>query len=276
MQFISKFKYKKKGHRIVKSFIRGQWSFDNNRYVNLKYDELKRCKKFTYLLLKEQKGFCCYCMRKIPFHDVTLEHVMPHHITDKKRINDEIKHYGKFGRLRGKYIKYCPDDKIPPFPKLSTPPYPHSISHENIVASCNGKVFEGGEKYVLHKSKCCNNFRGNNKIIPLFFIPRVAEIVSYEIDGTLTYFEGYHLTISSLNLMHPTLILIRKAWAKIVINHIGLSLVNKALTDSDIREDIIDDIDIDRPERKTLKVESYWKLLIEFYWFYNYFQKRIA
>ena len=182
--------------------------------------------------------------------------------------------YGKFGRLKRGKIYYCPDKEIPISPKLHTPPYPHCIAHENLVASCQGKVFEGGEKYILHK--CCNNFRGNDKIVPLFFIPRAAEIVRYEIDGTLTYFEKYESTISSLNLMHSTLIFMRKIWAKIVINNISLNQVNKALTDNDIRINIIDDIDIDISERKNLRIDLYWKLLIEYHWFYNYFQRMIA
>ena len=40
--------------------------------------------------------------------------------------------------------------------------------------------------------------------------------------------------------------------------------------------DIIDDIDIDISERKNLRIDLYWKLLIEYYWFYNYFQRMIA
>lgn len=276
MQFISKFKYKRKGHRIVKSFIRGQWDYDNKRYINLKYNELKREKKFKYLLLKEQQGFCCYCMRKIPLEDVTLEHVIPHHIKDEARKDAQIIHYRKFGRLKRKNVYYCPDIDIPSFSKLRTPPYPHCIAHENLVASCNGKVFDNGEEYVLHKSKCCNNFRGNEEIIPLFFIPRAAEIICYEIDGTLTYFEKYDSTIKLLNLNHCTLTLMRKVWARIVINNISLNSVNKALMDSEVRNDIIDDIDIEISERRKLKVDLYWKLLADFYWFYGYFQKKMA
>lgn len=50
--------------------------------------------------------------------------------------------------------------------------------------------------------------------------------------------------------MHSTLIFMRKIWAKIVINDISLSQVNKALTDKNMRTNIIDDIDIDISERK--------------------------
>ena len=105
---------------------------------------------------------------------------------------------------------------------------------------------------------------------------RVVEIVRYEIDGTLTYFEKYDSTIKSLNLMHSTLIFMRKIWAKIVINKISLNQVNKALTDIEIRADIIDDIDINLSERKNLRIDLYWKLLIEYHWFYKYFQRMMA
>ena len=80
-------------------------------------------------------------MRKIPFNEVTLEHVMPHHLEDKKR-KEEVKYYSKFGRLKRGKIYYCPDKEIPISPKLHTPPYPHCIAHENLVASCQGKVFK--------------------------------------------------------------------------------------------------------------------------------------
>lgn len=274
MQFISKFKYKKKGHLIIRTFIRKQWDSDTRKYINLNYNELKRCKKFKHLLLKEQQKFCCYCMRKISFNEATLEHVMPHHLKRNTSIKDEIKYYSRFGRLKRENIYYCPDKDIPISSKLQTTPYPHCIAHENLVASCQGKVFDGGEKYVLHK--CCNNFRGNNKIIPLFFIPRAAEIIRYEIDGRLTYFENYGSTIKALNLMHPTLIFMRKIWAKIVINNISFSQVNMALTDKDIRINIIDDIDIGFSERKNLEINLYWKLLIEYNWFYGYFKKIVS
>ena len=63
MLFINKFKYKRKGHRIIKAFIKDKWNNDIQRYVNLNYNELKRIKAFKSFRLKEQQGFCCYCMR---------------------------------------------------------------------------------------------------------------------------------------------------------------------------------------------------------------------
>ena len=56
----------------------------------------------------------------------------------------------------------------------------------------------------------------------------------------------------------------------------GELLIKGYKFDNDIRINIIDDIDIDISERKNLRIDLYWKLLIEYHWFYNYFQRMIA
>ena len=60
MQFINKFKYKRKGHRIIKAFIKDKWNNDIQRYVNLNYNELKRIKAFKYLHTNTfVREYCC-------------------------------------------------------------------------------------------------------------------------------------------------------------------------------------------------------------------------
>lgn len=274
MQFINKYQNREKGHRIIKSFIKEHWDDDCQKYVNLNYDELKRCKKFQHLLLNEQQGYCCYCMRKIPPTDVTLEHVIPRNLGgDDEKKKKEFKYYMQFGYLKPRRIYYSP--QIPASLKLHTPPYPHSIAYENLVASCNGRIYDGGSKCQLHA--CCNNFRGNEKIIPLFFLPRISQIVQYEKDGALTYDEEkYGASIDLLNLRHPTLFFIRKIWARIVTKDINMSQVKSALEDEKIRQNIIDDLDIPRADENKLKLDMYWKLFLEFHWFYYYFTNKSA
>jgi hypothetical protein len=46
----------------------------------LGYDDLQQIQNFKDLLLEEQRGFCCYCMRKIPAGGLRIEHVMPQNI----------------------------------------------------------------------------------------------------------------------------------------------------------------------------------------------------
>ena len=51
MQFINKFKYKRKGHRIIKAFIKDKWNNDIQRYVNLNYNERNYSGRYAVLIL---------------------------------------------------------------------------------------------------------------------------------------------------------------------------------------------------------------------------------
>ena len=45
MQFINKFKYKRKGHRIIKAFIKDKWNNDIQRYVNPEFKQtMQQCR----------------------------------------------------------------------------------------------------------------------------------------------------------------------------------------------------------------------------------------
>lgn len=269
MQYISKYNYKKKGHAVIRRFLRRQWDKEAGCYFNLNYNQLKRDKSFEYLLINEQHRFCCYCMRHLSKGEVTLEHVMPQKIKNKVPVSDII-YYAQFGRLKKRYVKYM--ESIPKDKRLKVPPYPHSIAYENIVASCTGKVYNEGEEYALHQ--CCNNFRGNKKIVPFFFIPQIEKKMGYRRDGTIECPERFEDTVKYLNLEHPSLTFMRRIWATVVKAGITITDVQKAQEDIQLREDIISDIDIVKDERKKLKNDIYWNLLNEFYWFHGYYQKR--
>ena len=124
MQYISKYNYKKKGHAVIRRFLRRQWDKEAGCYFNLNYNQLKRDKSFEYLLINEQHRFCCYCMRHLSKGEVTLEHVMPQKIKNKVPVSDII-YYAQFGRLKKRYVKYM--ESIPKDRRLKIPPYPHSL-----------------------------------------------------------------------------------------------------------------------------------------------------
>lgn len=115
MQYISKYDFKKTGHAIIRRFLRTQWDKEACCYFNLDYNQLKRDKVFKHQLIKEQHGFCCYCMRCLRKEEVTLEHVIPQKIKspDPKM---EIKYYAQFGRLKRRLVKYM--ESIPRDRKL--------------------------------------------------------------------------------------------------------------------------------------------------------------
>lgn len=240
-------------------------------YVNCSYDSLKREKKISYHLMNEQHHYCCYCMRKLYLENLTIEHVMPHKVETK-----EVSHYYHYNNLFNSKIKRLLVGKNNCRKRLKVPPYPHFCAYENLVASCDGSIYQTDNpdeesKWKLHK--CCNNIRGKAKIIPIFYLKHATSIIKYEKDGELTYNEIlYDKTIKILKLEEPTLAFIRRSWAKLAQEH-SLQEVLRAKDDEILREILVDDLNFSVNEQKRLLNRLYWYLLCEYSWFYAYFKQ---
>ncbi|KAA6338338.1 hypothetical protein EZS27_013636 [termite gut metagenome] len=158
MQYINKSisKFKVQAHRLLSIFIQGQWQQDANSYVNLTYESFRN-DDIRDILLKEQSHYCCYCMKHILGKETTLEHVIP----NKAKGPTLISKYISYGEIR--YNVFFWESNMR-FTKLQMPPFPHILSYENLVASCNGSILNHG------LGKCCNNVRKSKDIIPFFYI----------------------------------------------------------------------------------------------------------
>ena len=122
----------------------------------------------------------------------------------------------------------------------------------------------------LHE--CCNNSRGNKRILPLFYDKKFN--IVYERNGSLTFPPRYEDTVKALKLeSNGNLRLFRKAWACIVRLH-GVDEVKSALTDCDLRENILRDTLLTLPEVKRLRNDLYWRLFYAYRWFGYYFMER--
>lgn len=111
MRWIDKNKkeFRKRGRYLVAKFLEQSWNKDLNRYINCDFSSLKKEKKLERLLLGQQRGFCCYCMRRISFKQhTTLEHILPHH----PQSMDDVKWYLQtYPRLRHFVTYYHIDGK---------------------------------------------------------------------------------------------------------------------------------------------------------------------
>jgi hypothetical protein len=266
MQFIDKKLHRIEGHAIVKKFIEGQWQ-DNSQYINLDYESFPK-DEMAILTMSEQNEYCCYCMRELSTENVTLEHVIPNRTTQIKYFNS----YLGYGELNDKNIFLWKKERNKT--ELQVPPFPHFIAYENLVASCNGVVRSTGQ--IVINLKCCNNGRGNQEIIPLFFKSNVKDILVYEKDGKLTYDDEYETTIRALNLEHETMQLLRKAWHSICSTTHSVEDVNNAIWNTTKRYDILDDCNLTTNNEEMLIKDIYWKLLAEYSWFHSYYLTRIA
>lgn len=269
MQFIDKTQKSIEGHAIVSEFIHEQWIDD--QYINLTYEDfISGNSRFTNLLVEEQNGYCCYCMRKLSIlresKNVTLEHVIP-------QSAKEFSGYEVYGELNPQNIFFW--DASRRNEQFTPPPFPHSMSYENLVASCNGTLVENGNEIVKHH-QCCNNRRENDPIIPIFFLQNAAEIINYASDGKIVCDEEFDKTIRTLNLEHDMLCLMRKTWCSISKIH-SINDITAAIDNSELRSDILDDIDgLSTSQKQSLVLDTYWKLLAQFEWFHGYYSRIYA
>lgn len=275
MYFINKRnkRNRKQAHSIVNKFLHRGWNKEFGRYVNCDYSDLQHEGKMKLLLLREQKGLCCYCMRQISFKKhTTLEHVLPRK-TDGKDCN-AILYYLNSARFMKRYVMWTPE---PPQRRVFRPPYPHYCAYENLVASCDGSIYDVDNpeiRYVGKLHNSCNNHRGNAKILPLFFNSHINELIIYEKDGELTFDEDlYGETIRAINLEYPTLKLMRRAWAEVCV-HYTPEDVKIAMVDKEFRRDIINDTNLNVFDRHTMTFDNMWSLFYEYRWFYGYFSSQ--
>ena len=220
---------RKNGHAIVKKFLKKGWDNQSKRYINCCYSDLQSEGSMTHLLLREQGYVCCYCMRAISYKNhTTIEHVLPR--KTKKDDYNTITHYLNTAGFMKRYVKWTEE---PPQYRVKVPPFPHYCAYENLVASCDGSICDLKNpdcKYPRSLHNSCNNFRGNNEIIPMFFLKKINRVLTYERDGELTYSDKYDNTIKALNLEYDTLKLMRRAWAK-VSEFYSVGDVEKAIVD---------------------------------------------
>ena len=264
-------KNRKQGHAIVAKFLKRGWVEQFGRYINSSYSNLQGEGKMTHLLLREQGYFCCYCMRTISYkRHTTIEHVLPR--KTKKGDYNTITHYLNSIGFMKRYVKWMEE---PPKRKVKVPPYPHYCAYENLVVSCDGSVYDIENPDYRYPSKlhnCCNNFRSNDEIIPMFYLKKINKLLTYERDGELTYDDKYKATIEAVNLEHDTLKLMRRAWAK-VSRWYTVDDVKRAMTDLTFRNEIIDDSLMNAFDSNILQHSNFWNLFYEYRWFYTYFHK---
>jgi 5-methylcytosine-specific restriction endonuclease McrA len=260
MQHIDKSiaRFKEQAYSLLNAFIQGQWQDDTNRYVNLTYESFKN-DDLRDLLLKEQNNYCCYCMKHILKGDSTLEHIIPQSVDaplfDKYVSYGEIKDNVFFWERKKTYST-----------QLTMPPFPHILSYENLVASCNGNIPEKGV------GKHCNNARGSQDIIPLFYIKNIHDEIVYESNGKITCDAKYFPTLEVLKLEHTTLQLFRRCWLNLPSKYTAID-VERASVDENLRDLIIDDMDVSKittSDRTTIKNLTYWDSFVKYSWFYRY------
>lgn len=205
MKWINKATHRVAGNQVSKDYLDNCCKRADGRYHNVRYDKrdsgtgLCFCnanhgayrKEMTKILLNNQNGYCCYCMRKLKTSQdeidsdevITREHIIPRDFTQaqNRKVQD--------------YYQNCPNlaaDKVILTDEFESatctqtlPPFPHIIAYDNLVASCNG-TFPYVRNASGGKSKiCCNEARKSNDAFPVYFINNIEEMIDYKENGDI-------------------------------------------------------------------------------------------
>lgn len=280
--------YRRLGHSMVRQFLEDAWDETRKEYTNCNFENFKS-KKFKNLLLLQQKHKCCYCMRDLNVSSgTTIEHVMPH----KPKDDSIVAYYLDNSRMLRKNVVYKHVDKEDNKKrKLKIPPYPHFCAYENLVASCDGSLYDSLDEannqkiFAGNLHRTCNNVRGNEKIIPLFYLRHIQDYVKYDEDGIMLvnaehcYKNELVLQIDEaigvLELNYHTLCLIRKAWARLAQENYRRETVFEAKQDKSLRLEILETLLLGKSDFQKLIHDKYWNLLCQYFYFLGYYKSHL-
>lgn len=281
MKYIDKSNHLQEGHRITDGYLNVQCRIDdgngNHHYQNIDYDssfgDSGAKAAMQQLALASQDNLCCYCMRDLARQNqqVTLEHIIPQHATA-----------GDFGRYTSLCVEPLTVDRVirtddfAGVPNIGVPPRPHTVTFENIVASCDG-TFPDREG----TSQCCNHKRGNGFVYPMFYVAVVAEELSFMEDGSMqpntncTHHAEYRQTIEHTRLNCQNLKDIRKLWH--LFAGVDGRVLIACLKDKNLRIKTLMAVLFKKAEQseadskilgKFLK-DDYWKTFLLYHWFHH-------
>lgn len=238
------------------------------------YDGFRKDKTWEDILKQEQGNRCCYCMRRLDDGKISIEHLVPEQFTGLNE-QKEYDYYVSNDSNLERYVilgsefdsqKYYTDYDIESIVK-----FPHLIAYHNLYAACKGEDF----------GCCCNNHRGNRRILPLMVMSGLEDNLFYDNDGTFgLVFDDVEMnekTISVLNINSQTLKEIRMLWrimAKRSITYAQLKDYDE-LGRFELYELIETQLDNNDSFMKYFysRGDHYWNLFLAYDWFYEYYSK---
>lgn len=261
-------------HSLIDGFLQRHLEKHGGKYVQDLYDylcadwvpgQVKTKKALQNILLEEQNGRCCYCMKRIEGlrpEQMSIEHVIVNHPNDA---NDYNQYLGRNSQLDKADIIRTDEfieKQVPP------PPYPHSVAYENMLMSCDGKCHVGSNTPFS-----CNNKRLHEFVVPLPLMPNINAEIKYMKDGYVYWNNETSsgiLSVDILGLNNGVLRIIRRIWYKLAIDKINPQECNRQDLVYEVLGDMLDDGSTDADIQTLFLFANnnwYWELLLRFDYF---------
>lgn len=308
MKWINKNKgtNKRDAEKVVKEYLNKYCLKSDGRYHSIRYDDRDPgtgpsfCKaeagsyrkRLTNILLNNQDGYCCYCMRKIKTaqHEedsdevVTREHIIPRGFTtaNKSKVTD--------------YYQQCPEmeeviltdefEDIAHSQVNDLPPYPHKVAYQNLVASCNG-TFPYVRNDKQNKPKiCCNEARHEKDAFPVYYFQDIESCIHYLPNGDIQIRASVSTdkqneindVITNAKLNCDELRDIRRLWY--ILSHVSKERIyncrteeqrNYLLSELLWKDEFYDESSADL--HRCFVKDVFWATFMLYDYFYDYFQR---
>lgn len=281
MKYINKKPELTKGHKITDDYLNRFCLVNdgngNYHYQNIDYDgsfsSSGAKKAMMKLVLTNQDNLCCYCMRDLNEQNlhVTLEHIIPQSISSTG--------FNNYMNLRvppltSKNIIHT--DNFTGVKNIKVNKRPHTVTCENIVASCDGTFPDKDGS-----SQCCNNRRGNSDVYPMFYITNIRNEIDFTEDGTIqpnnkcTHLNEYRYTIDNTKLNCQNLKDIRRLWH--LFKNEDYQELKSCLNDKNKRTKILYSVLFKKVEMMEQDAniaakymnENYWRTFLLYRWFHH-------
>lgn len=246
-----------------------------NRFRNQQYNSHSHHADadFKSLLLREQEGRCCYCMRRISsdVKDSNIEHLVP-----KKSSAAEYSYYARYSDMLNYHVCHSETFENKSYANKKvvarTRTLPHMVAYENLVASCMD-------------THHCNSARGNEMIPALPIVHGIESKYIYSPVGRMVSEDKdseFGRAIDVLNLNYDLLLYIRLLWRKAASSAYTLAQIT-TITDITEKRSFLRTVFgktsfTDLPDRwqnfAPLGDNSstyYWDLFVRYDWFYDYY-----
>lgn len=281
MRYIDKYSHLREGNDVTDHYLetvcRVNDGDGNYHYQNVDYDgsftSTDAKSEMRRLAMVSQDNLCCYCMRDLHMQNqrITLEHIIPQHASQA-----EYNGYTGINLPPLTAATVIRTDDFVGVPNQICPPRPHTVTFENLVASCDGTFPE-----TEGCPQCCNHSRGEKHVYPIFFVEGVEKEITYMEDGTMQPVAGcaqqaeYRQTIENARLNCQNLKDIRKLWH--LFAEVEFEVLIECIKDMNLRTKTLMKVLFNKEEQsesdskilnKFMK-DDYWKTFLLYHWFHH-------
>ena len=261
-------------------------SFDDFKKSKYRYGNAS-VRGWENLLMDEQEGRCCYCMRTLTPQKLNIEHVVPKSLSGARGAT-EYRLYAAHAPAIRDYVMIADQFAQKSFATQADidneQRMPHITAEANLLAACNGKWGKP------ETGCCCNNNRQDAFVVPLMLMKECHERVDYDENGLVSVLpQEPTLKTIIMELNDELYTQVRRIWYKISGTTYSLDEVNAAkgyvervvilktaFGVANFENDLPESIKKFAGWLENPQSSLYWDLLLSYDWFYHFYRTRRA